>query len=182
MISRIPLVRADQLSATGLEFFQRRGGLNVFRLLAGAPRVFDGWTRMVDAVLDSATFSARLRELVILRIAQLQRSRYELAQHADVARGMGVTDAEIAAVTDQVLAEAAAQGLDQLETTVLAFVTELCTTTTVSDETFTATQALLGTAALTELLLLISLYYGLALVLNAADPPVDETHRLQAAR
>lgn len=181
MSSRIPL-GPHQLSATGQAFIDRRGELNVFRLLAGAPRVFDGWTRMVDAQLDSATFSTRLRELVILRIAHLQHSRYELAQHTDVARRVGITESEIALVTDQVSGKGAARSLDHLETTVLAFVTELCTTTTVSDETFTATETLLGTPALTELLLLISLYYGLALVLNATDLPVDETNRLDVPR
>ena len=40
----------------------RRGELNLFRLLANAPRVFIGWVQMVDEMLDSATFTPRMRD------------------------------------------------------------------------------------------------------------------------
>jgi 4-carboxymuconolactone decarboxylase len=102
-MSCIPLTTSGDATSAAREFMRRRSELNVFRLLAGAPTVFDGWTRMVDAQLDSTTFSttfsARLRELVILRVAHLQRCRYALAQHTDVARSVGLTDDEIATVT-----------------------------------------------------------------------------------
>jgi len=170
--------KLDDLSPTASEFVTRRGRLNVFRLLAGAPQVFDGWVRMVDAQLNSTTISARLCELVILRVAYLQRSRYELAQHVDVARREGITESEIAAVTS----DGPVTGFAPAEDAVLSFVTELVTTGTVSAESFAAVDAQLGTAAVTELLLLVSLYYGLALVLNASDVEIDRTDRLEVRR
>ncbi|MBV8290847.1 MAG: carboxymuconolactone decarboxylase family protein, partial [Mycobacterium sp.] len=42
-----------------------------------------------------------------------------------------------------------------------------------------AAQAVFGDEALTELLMIISCYYGLALVLNATDLDVDATARFQ---
>jgi 4-carboxymuconolactone decarboxylase len=74
---------------------------------------------------------------------------------------------------------ASVPGLDRIETTVLAFVSELCGSGTVGAATFADTHTVLGTAALTELLLLVSLYYGLALVLNAADLQIDNHTRLE---
>ncbi|WP_430336059.1 carboxymuconolactone decarboxylase family protein [Rhodococcus sp. ACT016] len=177
-MSRIALSKLDDLSPTASEFVTRRGQLNVFRLLAGAPEVFDGWIRMVDAQLNSTTISGRLSELVILRVAHLQRSRYELAQHADVARQGGISESEIAAVTS----DGPVTGFAPAEATVLSFVTELVTTRTVSAESFAAADAQLGTAAVTELLMLVSLYYGLALVLNASDVEIDRTDRLEVRR
>ncbi|MDT7735467.1 MAG: hypothetical protein QOE12_2641 [Mycobacterium sp.] len=47
-MSRIPLADIDQQSEPIREFVARRGALNVFRVLANAPRVFTGWTQMVD--------------------------------------------------------------------------------------------------------------------------------------
>ncbi|GAA3681467.1 carboxymuconolactone decarboxylase family protein [Nonomuraea antimicrobica] len=173
-MSRIPLTPVESVTPTARDFMRRRGELNVFRLLAGAPKVFDGWTTMVDAQLDSHTFSPRLRELVILRIAHLRHCAYEIAQHTDLARDAGVSDAEISALS----VEGPVPGLAEPESTVLAFVGELCVTGTVTQATFSAARAVLGEAALTELLLLVSLYYGLALVLNAAEPGIDDHVRL----
>jgi 4-carboxymuconolactone decarboxylase len=71
------------------------GVLNIYRTLARNPeaaRGFLGWGRYV---LRQSSFDARLRELVILRIGWLCRSGYEWTQHARLARGLGLTDAEI---------------------------------------------------------------------------------------
>lgn len=176
-MSRIPLTPVESVTPTARDFMRRRGELNVFRLLAGAPKVFDGWTTMVDAQLDSRTFSPRLRELVILRIAHLQRCAYQIAQHTDVGRAAGISDAEISALS----AEGQVPGFAEPENTVLIFVGELCTTRTVTQETFAAARAVLDEARLAELLLLTGLYYGLALVLNAAQPGIDDQARLETS-
>jgi 4-carboxymuconolactone decarboxylase len=63
---------------------------------------------------------------------------------------------------------------------VLNAVTELCTTRHLSEQTFAAVHGVLGDEAVTELLMIVSCYYGLALVLNAVDLEADTTSRLQA--
>lgn len=173
-MSRIPLTATGNHPEATRQFIARRGELNLFRLLANAPRVFPEWTQMVDEMLDSPTFAARTRELVILRVAHLQRSAYELSQHLGLARTAGLTEAEIAAVTGDL---DAAQ-FSSTDRTVLDLVTELCTTHRLHEETFAAARAALGNAAATELLMIVSCYYGLALVLNAVDLEVDTTARL----
>jgi 4-carboxymuconolactone decarboxylase len=175
-MSRIPLKTIEQAPEADRDFMVRRGNLNVFHLLANAPRVFGGWTRMTDDLLDSPTFSLRMRELVILRVAYLQRSPYEIAQHVDVARRAGIADREIEALADSDLQGA---GFDATELAVLTLVTELCTTKHLTDNTFTAVETILGPNATTELLMIVSLYFGLALVLNAADLEIDSNSRLQ---
>jgi len=99
-MSRIGLTQVDQLPETIQDFMQRRGPLNVFRLLANAPDVFLGWARMVDDMLSSATFSARMRELITVRVAYLQTSRYELNQHVPLAHSAGLTAHQIDAIID----------------------------------------------------------------------------------
>ena len=44
-------------------------------------------------MLDSPTFTARMRELITLRVAHLHGSPYELSQHVGFARSAGLTDA-----------------------------------------------------------------------------------------
>jgi 4-carboxymuconolactone decarboxylase len=176
-MSRIPLIDLEAQSAPVRDFASRRGNLNVFRVLANAPQVFSGWTQMVDELFDSPTFSLRTREVVILRVARLQGSRYELSQHTGIARSAGLTQRQIDAIlSDGDLDEA---DFSDTERVVLDLATELCTTHRLTDDSFAAGRAALSDEALTELLMLISCYYGLALVLNAADVDVDTAARFQ---
>jgi 4-carboxymuconolactone decarboxylase len=177
----MPLTPADQQSAPIREFMARRGELNLFRLLAHSPAVFAGWAQFVDEILDSTTFNPRMRELIILRVARLQNAPYELTQHTDLARSAGPTERQINAIID-------AEAPDDLEDaafspterTTLDAVTELCTTRHLSEESFAAVHGVLGDEALTELLMIVSCYYGLALMLNAVELDADTTSRLQA--
>jgi 4-carboxymuconolactone decarboxylase len=176
-MSRMPLTAVDQLSEPIRQFMARRGELNVFRLLAHAPAVFAGWTQMVDELLDSPTFSPRMRELITLRVAHLQHSPYELSQHMDLARSAGLTERQIDALLGA--ADPSGAGFSPTDLVVLDAVTELCTTRHLREESFAALHAALGDEALTELLMVISCYYGLALVLNAVELDIDTTSRIQ---
>ena len=170
-MSRIPLINIEQQPEPIRQFMARRGDLNVFRLIANAPNVFVGWAEMVDELFDSPTFTTRMRELIIVRVAHLQGSPYELSQHVPLARGAGLTDAQINALVDTGDLDAA--GFSSTERAALDVVTELCSTHRLSDDSFAAAHAVFGDEALTELLMIVSCYYGLALVLNAADLDVD---------
>jgi 4-carboxymuconolactone decarboxylase len=176
-MSRIPLTSIEEQPEPTRQWMARRGNLNVFRLLANAPQVFAGWTQMVDELFESATFSPRMREVVILRVAHLQGSRYELSQHVGIARNAGLSDQQIDAILDN--ADLDAADLSQTERAALAVVTELCTTHRLRDDSFATAHAVFGDEALTELLMIISCYYGLALVLNAADLEIDAAAEFQ---
>jgi len=176
-MSRIPLTSIEQQPEPIRQFMARHGNLNVFRLLANTPHAFLGWAQMVDELFDSPTFSLRMREVIILRVAHLQGSRYELAQHTGLARAAGLTEQQIDAIVGDGDLDAA--GFSSIERTALDVITELCTTHRLRDDSFAAARAALGDEALTELLMIVSCYYGLALVVNAGDLEVDATARFQ---
>ena len=176
-MSRISLTSIDQQPEPIRQFMARRGDLNVFRLLADAPHVFVGWSQMVDELFDSPTFSLRMKEVIILRVAHLQGSRYELSQHVGIARGAGLTEQQIDAILDTGDLDAA--GFGRTERAALDVVTELCSTHRLNDDSFATAYGVFGDEALTELLMIVSCYYGLALVLNATDLDIDATARFQ---
>jgi 4-carboxymuconolactone decarboxylase len=176
-MSRIPLTSIEEQPEPVRQWMARRGNLNVFRLLANAPQVFPSWTQMVDELFKSPTFSRRMREVIILRVAHLQDSPCELGQHVGIARTAGLTEQQIDAILDAGDLDAA--NFSGTERTALDITTELCRTHRLRDDTFAAAQATFGDEALTELLMIISCYYGLALVLNAADLEVDAAARFQ---
>jgi 4-carboxymuconolactone decarboxylase len=176
-MSRIPLTNIDEQPEPIRQFMTRCGELSVFRLLANAPTVSIGWAQMVAEIFDSPTFTPRMRELIILRVAHLQDSPYELSQHVDLARSAGLTEPQINAILDSDDLDAA--GFSRTERILLDLTTELCTTRHLRQDTFDTAQAALGDEAVTEVLMIISCYYGLALVLNAAALDIDTTNRLQ---
>jgi 4-carboxymuconolactone decarboxylase len=176
-MSRIPLTSIEEQPEPIREWMERRGSLNVFRLLANAPAVFVGWSQMVDELFDSPTFSPRMREVVILRVAHLQGSHYELSQHTGIARAAGLSEQQINAILGT--GDLKAAGFSLAERTALDVITELCSTHRLRDGTFAAAHDVFGAEALTELLMIISCYYGLALVLNAVELDIDTTARLQ---
>lgn len=170
-MTRMPLAVADEQPEHLRQLLTRPGTLDVLRLIANAPNVFDSWAQMAGGLFDSPTFTPRMREVIILRVARLQDSPYELAQHVIFARAAGLTDQQIDALQNNAPLDAA--GFDNSERLVIDTVTELCTTRRLSDDSFAKAHTLLGDETLTELLMIVSCYYGLALVLNAVDLDID---------
>jgi alkylhydroperoxidase family enzyme len=71
---------------------------NLYRALANHAPLAAAWTEFSRAIRYESRTPRRLRELVILRGAQLMRSEYEWAQHLRMARQAGVREAQIAAL------------------------------------------------------------------------------------
>ena len=66
--------------------------------LANHPELVAAWTEFSKTLRHDTRTPRALRELVILRGAQLMRSEYEWAQHLQMARKAGVREAQIAAL------------------------------------------------------------------------------------
>jgi alkylhydroperoxidase family enzyme len=99
--SHLPALTSEAPLVAEIFAHLRAGGrvpLNLHRTLAHAPALLRGMLGLAEALRHSATTPRRLRELVILRTAQLEASEYELTQHLPMARAAGITDAEIAAL------------------------------------------------------------------------------------
>lgn len=100
-----PLVAAGwDPSIHGLrDILARRGQaggepFDVFRTIANHPGLFDAWMGFASHLLMSSSMDGRIRELVILRTAWLERSDYEWAHHVVIAGDLGFTSEDLAAV------------------------------------------------------------------------------------
>lgn len=71
---------------------------NLYRALANHPRLVAAWTEFSKMLRYDTRTPRALRELVILRGAQLMRSEYEWAQHLAMARNSGVRESQVAAL------------------------------------------------------------------------------------
>jgi alkylhydroperoxidase family enzyme len=175
-MTRIAYRDPEDMSDRARELTSARGNLNVYRALANAEKVFTGWMLAGDAALTSTVLPLRLRELVILRTAYLMDCPYELGQHRDVARTVGVGADEI----DAILSQSDWQNghVGGVELAVLTLTSELLTTRTVSAAVFDEVHDALGSEATVEVLMVINRYSGLALMLNALDVDLDDSARL----
>lgn len=77
--------------------FAQRGNVpNMFRVMAHRPEIFSTMQAHFAAVLHTGTVPARLKELIIVRTSQINRTPYCLASHTTLARKLGWTDEQLA--------------------------------------------------------------------------------------
>lgn len=72
----------------------------LYRCLANHPQMVAAWTEFARAIRYESRTPRELRELLILRGAQLMGSEYEWAHHLKMARKAGVQEGQIAALAD----------------------------------------------------------------------------------
>jgi AhpD family alkylhydroperoxidase len=76
-----------------------RGSISpLYQALLNSPPIADGWEQMLSAVRNRNSLPADVRELVILRVAILNRAPYEFEAHVPHARAAGASDAAIEAM------------------------------------------------------------------------------------
>jgi 4-carboxymuconolactone decarboxylase len=145
--------------------------LNVFSMLANAPSVAGPALRLGEAILTKSELDNRLRELVILHVAQVTRTDYEWVQHVPIAQSVGVTDEQIEALRSGGL-DGGAFGESELAALRLV---ETCLVEEVpAAELVEAAHRELGTEQLIELLVTAGYYAMLGQVFRAVQIDVDE--------
>src|SRR5262245_24728246 len=73
---------------------------NIYRMLLNDPPVAQCSLNLLTAIRHKTKLSGRYRELVIIRIADINGASYERAFHVPLARKEGLDDAQIAAIAD----------------------------------------------------------------------------------
>ncbi len=144
--------------------------LNVFRILLHNPRVASALNGMLHGLLWRGELDARLRELVIMRIAWVSGSVYEWTQHWHVAVGLGVDEADVVGVRDW----RAHGGFGGVERAVLAAVDETLADGTIGDATWEDCAAHLGEPLLVELVAAIGNWGLFARLLRSLDVPLED--------
>ena len=81
-----------ELAAQEAQISAARGRVSpLYQVLLNSPPIAHGWEQMLSAVRNQNSLPASLRELVILRVAVLNRATYEFDAHAPIALAAGVS-------------------------------------------------------------------------------------------
>lgn len=135
---------------------------NLYRALGNHAPLAAAWTEFARAIRHESRTPRTLRELVILRGAQLMRSEYEWAQHLGMARKAGVREAQIEALARWRESDA----FDAREKAALELA-EAVTQADVSDAVYAAASKHFDHAAYVELALTAAFYAMVARMLDA---------------
>ncbi len=143
---------------------------NIFRTLVRHPKLFKRSMVLATGLLMKGALPARLREIVILRVAWRSGSAYEWGQHVRIGLDAGLDHVEIEALATEG-AESTWSDADRLAITVTD---ELCATNDLTDTSWDRALARWGEQDLIELIFLIGNYRMLAGFLNAARVELDD--------
>ncbi len=132
-----------------------RGGklLNLYRMLLHSPPVAEGWLAFLTAIRQKSGLAARVRELVIMRIAVLNAAEYEFQAHLPFARAERVSEAQI-----QALRTGDTTIFDERERAALAYAEASTRTIRVPDDVFVAVRRNFDDREIVELTATIGAY------------------------
>ena len=100
-MARLPYAGLDDADKAPLvqRIVAERGSvLHLYQMLLHSPPLAEGWLAYLTAVRHRLTIGGALRELIIMRVAQLNGAPYEADQHRPIALKEGVTPAQLDAL------------------------------------------------------------------------------------
>lgn len=101
-MSRVRLLERDEAPLHVRGLFRDDGSASpLTRSLANAPDILETFMPFLAQVYAPGSVDVATKELVIVRVSQLNACRYCLAAHRPVALAAGVSPAEVAAVCDE---------------------------------------------------------------------------------
>jgi len=160
-MARVRYVATTEAQADARKVFaqmEERGSaiLNLHRALANSPNTLRNFMRLGNSMLFHGVLSPALRELAVLRIAQMTGADYEWAHHVPIARQVGIGEEQIAGLKGW----HTSPYFDERQRTVLRYAESVTSAVTVPDEVFREVRAHLSEAEVVELTLVVG-YWGL---------------------
>jgi AhpD family alkylhydroperoxidase len=147
-----------QLESIESRILATRGRITpLYQVLLNSPPVVDGWEAMLTAIRQKTSLAPRVREMIILRVAVLNRAPYEFEAHVPHARAAGMPDEVIENLRAYAAPEAVA-GLAAGEREVLALTDAMTRDIDVPDDVFEPLRAHFDEQALIELAATVAAY------------------------
>ncbi|HUG56952.1 MAG TPA: carboxymuconolactone decarboxylase family protein [Candidimonas sp.] len=159
-----PLV--DQIVA------ERGSVLLLYQMLLQSPPVARGWLNHLTGIRHNSSLPGDLREMVIMRIAIVNRAPYEADQHAPIALKEGMSQAQL----DDLPQWEASTLFSDKERAVLAYADAMTRHVQVPDEVFAAVKPHFEPRQLVELTATIATYNMVSRFLEALEIHTADGH------
>ena len=140
----------------------------VYRTFARHPKLYVPRQILSEYIRTKSTLSARVREMLILRIGWRCQSAYEWAAHAPAGRRAGLTSDEI-----RMLARSGYDGWSPADTAIVRAADELFDDDVISDATWKALDDQFDERQLLDVLITTGGYRMVSMVLNTFGVPAE---------
>ncbi len=169
-MARLPNVEREQLKPEDQKYFDEiagsRGSIRgPYGVLLNSPDLAARVANTGAYVRFDFNMPESLKEAVIITAAAHQKSQYEFAAHARLARQAGVSESTIKAIAQGT----APEGLSGDEELLVRYTTELLRNRKISDATFNAVKDKWGEKGVVDVTALIGHYLLVAQILAAFD-------------
>jgi len=171
-MARVPYLSKSDLRPEDQSLLDR--DINLQRALVNSPNGARAFGRLGGFIRNQSKLDPRLREMAILQVGYLTRSRYEYSHHIKIGREFGVSDEDIRAMASETAGSGSS--LDTTARAVLAAARQMTEGRAVDDETFEALQASLDNECLTDLVLTIAFYCGVVRLLDTLGIDVEDEY------
>ncbi|CAN5447873.1 carboxymuconolactone decarboxylase family protein [soil metagenome] len=142
---------------------ERGSVLHLYQMLLQSPPVAHGWLTYLTAIRQQCALPGALRELVIVRVAQINGAPYEAEQHIPIALKEGVTQAQVDALEQWQSADC----FDAGQRAALAYADAMTRDVHVPQAVFDAVRAVLEPRLVVELTATIAAYNMVSRFLEA---------------
>jgi alkylhydroperoxidase family enzyme len=159
-VPRIPYPDLDKAAPEVREMLGRLPApANIFNMMAHAQTCLKPVMKLGGTLLGKLELDPKLRELCLLRAVRLEGGDYEWVQHVPIARDLGATEAQIAALEND---DDEAACFDAREKAALRFTREVVVDVRASEATVAEARKHLSDRELVELILMTGFYIMLA--------------------
>lgn len=171
-MARVPYLSKSGLAPDHQDLLAR--DINLNRALVNSPEGLRAFSRLGGFIRGKSRLDPRLREMAILQVGYLAKSKYEYSHHIKIGREFGVSDGDIRAIAAETAGRPS--NLDATARAVLSAAREMVAGKPVSDGTFEALRSALGNEHLTDLVIAIAFYCGVVRLLDTLGIDVEDEY------
>jgi AhpD family alkylhydroperoxidase len=153
-----------ELAALEAKILQERGNISpLYQILLNAPEIAQGWEALLTAIRNRNSLSPAIREMIILRVAVLNRANYEFDAHAPHAIKAGMSQEKIESLKESTISDV----FDEKECLILRLTDVMTQDIQVPDTVFDQVRPYFNDQEILELVATISAYNMVSRLLNA---------------
>lgn len=150
---------------------ERGSVIHLYQMLLHSPAVAQGWLNHLTGIRLNSQVPGDLRELIIMRVAILNRAPYEADQHAPIALKEGVTQAQLDALDNWRDAE---DLFNEQQRAVLAYTDEMTLNVQVPRAIYNEVEHLFNEQLVVEITATIATYNMVSRFLEALQIHTDD--------
>jgi len=174
-MARVKLVQEEEAPPEIRQLFQKMESngariMNLYRVLANSPPMLGVFLKLGNHLLKHAELDPKLRELAILRIANISGSHYEWIQHVPIALGVGLEQRQL----DDIARWKDSTSYSDEERALLGFTDEVALSVKVEDSTFQTMRRYLSERGIVELCMSIGYWGMIARILVPLEVETEE--------